>query len=114
MGDNQEPSLSEELKLTFLKNDPLISETFARATFLCDIRHQLPKVSTPVCLLYCLEDAIVPQEVICYLFEHLPNGSTYKVAAKGHYPQMTNPVGLVEAIEHSLNQADEHSASKGS
>lgn len=105
IGNDGSPEYSEELKLTFLCNDPKISETFAKATFFCDLRQNLPKVSTEVCILYCLQDIIVPLEVIDYLASHLPNCKTRKIDATGHYPQITNPDGVISAIKSSINSS---------
>ncbi|BBP45785.1 sigma factor SigB regulation protein RsbQ [Thiosulfatimonas sediminis] len=99
VGNQNSPQFGEDLKITFLRNDPLISETFAKATFLCDLRDQLAQVKVPVCVLYCLEDIIVPVEVINYLQSHLEQCEICKIEATGHYPQITNPNSLVTAIQ---------------
>ena len=103
IGSSATSTHSDNLKKSFLRNDPMISETFAKATFYCDIRDQLPHVQCPVCILYCLEDVIVPQEVIDYLVAHLPNCTKQLISATGHYPQITNPDSLITAIHHSIS-----------
>ncbi|MBN2647481.1 MAG: alpha/beta hydrolase [Thiotrichales bacterium] len=105
IGNEDTPEYSEELKLSFLRHDPKISTTFAKATFFCDLRQELTKVSTEVCILYCIQDIIVPLEVIDYLATHLPNCKTREIEATGHYPQITNPCGVISAIKCSINSS---------
>jgi len=102
VGNSEHPEFSEDIKLSFLRSDPVISENFAKVTFLCDIRNQLPNISVPVSVLYCTEDIIVPLEVIDYLAQQIPNCQTLKLEATGHYPQITNPKAVIAGIKHSI------------
>lgn len=92
------PALAEELRQTFLNADPAISRRFARATFMSDIRQYLPQVTVPSLILYCDADVIVPTEVIDYLQRVLPNCSVKKLQASGHYPHMSDPSAVAQAI----------------
>lgn len=102
VGNADSPEYTQRLKQSFLSSDPVISCSFARVTFLSDIRTQLAKVSIPVDVLYCLNDAIVPLEVIEYLKNNLPNCTTYELDATGHYPQITNPAAVIAGIQRSI------------
>lgn len=92
----------KELKQTFLRADPLISRKFAEVTFYSDIRPYLASIPVPVTVLYCAADVIVPVEVIQYLERHIPRCKTIELDAAGHYPQLTNPAAVIQAIHHEL------------
>ena len=98
MGAQDRPALAEELRQTFLNADPVISRRFAQATFMSDIRHYLPQVTVPSLILYCEADVIVPTEVIHYLQRNLAHCTVKKLAASGHYPHMSDPDIVAEAI----------------
>lgn len=98
MGAADRPALAEELRQTFLNAEPAISRRFARATFMSDIRQDLPKVKVPTLILYCDEDVIVPLSVIEYLQRTLPRCSVKKLQASGHYPHISNPSVVAQAI----------------
>lgn len=98
MGSANRPALAEELRQTFLNADSTISRCFARATFMSDIRQYLPQVTVPNLILYCDADVIVPTEVIDYLQGVLPHCLVKKLQASGHYPHMSNPDIVAQAI----------------
>lgn len=98
MGAADRPALADELRQTFLNADPAMSRRFAHATFMSDIRQDLPKITVPTLILYCDEDVIVPTDVIAYLQRTLPNCSVKKLNASGHYPHMSNPSVVAHAI----------------
>lgn len=104
VGSSNEVEHAEDVKLSFLKADPVISESFARVTFFCDIRQQLRSVSVPTCILYCTNDIIVPLSVIDYLQAKLANSSVFKLDATGHYPQITNPTAVADGIQQSIDK----------
>lgn len=98
MGAGDRPALADELRQTFLNADPAMSRRFAYATFMSDIRQDLPKVNVPTLILYCEEDVIVPADVISYLQRTLSDCSVRKLNASGHYPHMSNPNVVAQAI----------------
>lgn len=102
MANSHRPELAEKLRRSFAAADPVISRTFAEATFLSDNREVLEAVPVPVDILYTEQDMIVPLPVIEYLNDHLPDSRTRQLNATGHYPHMSNPEAVVEGIVASL------------
>lgn len=98
MAAGDRPALADELRQTFLNADPVISRRFARTTFMSDIRPELADVTVPTLILHCDQDVIVPTEVITYLQRTLPNCSVRQLDASGHYPHMSNPGAVAQAI----------------
>lgn len=92
----------DELKLSFMRSDPVISLHFANVTFYSDIRSQLSAVTVPVIIFYCLEDIIVPLQVIDYMQHNIPNARSVQLEASGHYPQLINPAAVVTAIKQEI------------
>nr|WP_243750738.1 alpha/beta hydrolase [Thiomicrorhabdus marina] len=108
IGQKHDDKYSDNLKLSFLRSDPVISQTFAKVTFLCDIRDQIGDIPIPVCILYCVEDVIVPIEVINYLAQHIPVCQTTKIDGSGHYPQITSPNAVIQGIENCIKATGEN------
>ncbi|WP_458735263.1 alpha/beta fold hydrolase [Zobellella taiwanensis] len=103
MDNPDRPELADGLRRSFLAADPVISRRFAEATFLCDIRAQLPRVSLPTSVLYCESDIIVPLTAVDYLARRLPRCRLHRLAASGHYPQVSHPRLVIDAIHQELN-----------
>lgn len=93
----------KELKQSFLRADPSILKKFAVVTFYCDIRQQLADVPVAVTILYCLEDVIVPVEVVHYLQSKIPNCKVIELDASGHYPQLINPHAVIHAVQKEID-----------
>lgn len=102
IGDQEDSSNINELKLSFLRADPFISKQFAIVTFYCDIRSQLKDIPVPVTILYCLEDVIVSVEVIDFLHISIPDCKVIKLDASGHYPQLINPNTVIRAVQKEI------------
>ncbi|MEX1057206.1 MAG: alpha/beta hydrolase [Natronospirillum sp.] len=103
MATTDRPALADELRQTFLNADPTISRRFAKTTFTSDIRACLPQVTVPTLLLYSDQDVIVPPEVITYLARTLPNSHVRKLDASGHYPHMSHPKVVAQAIAEGID-----------
>lgn len=99
MKNDDRPELSKRLQQSFVAGQPEITRRFARITFMSDIRNKLKLVTVPTTILYCDADVIVPVEVIHYLGSQLPNSQLVKLAATGHYPHMSHPHIVAEAIQ---------------
>jgi len=93
---------AEELKTSFTSTNVEVINQFAKATFYSDYRSLLPQVNTPVLIMQCSDDSIVPETVGDYLAENLPNASLVKLNAKGHYPQLSHPEETVKFIQAYL------------
>lgn len=100
---------AEELKTSFTSTDVEVMIQFARATFYSDYRELLPKVHTPVLVMQCSDDSIVPERVGQYLADHLPNGTIVKMEAKGHYPQLSHPEETITIIKEYLERQGSNS-----
>jgi len=103
MENPDRPELTHELKDSFVASPPEVVRQFAKVTFLSDVRDRLPQVTVPVTLLHCESDVIVPNQVIHYLAKRLRNSQTAQLQAHGHYPHMSNPDAVADAIHvHSI------------
>lgn len=102
MAAEDRPEKAEDLRQTFLNADPVVSRRFAKSVFMSDIREYLHQVTVPSLILYSDQDVIVPSKVIEYLHRTIPNCDTRKLQATGHYPHMSNPEAVADAILEGL------------
>ncbi|KAA2244231.1 alpha/beta fold hydrolase [Salinarimonas soli] len=102
MGNPDRPELAEELRNSFCRTDPEIARRFARVTFFSDNRHDLPRVTTPVLILQCAEDAIAPEAVGAYVHDNIPGSRLVRLAATGHCPHMSAPDETIRAMRAFL------------
>lgn len=102
MAADDRPEKAEDLRQTFLNADPVVSRRFAESIFMSDIREYLHQVTVPSLILYSDRDVIVPIEVIEYLHRTIPNCDIHKLQATGHYPHMSNPEAVADAILEGL------------
>nr|WP_325208912.1 alpha/beta hydrolase [Salinibacterium sp.] len=98
MGNAEAPELSDELEQSFCQVDPRVMRTFARVTFLSDVRDLLPDVTVPSLILQCSNDALAPLAVGEYLHAHLSDSELVLLGASGHVPQVSAPTETGEAI----------------
>lgn len=101
------PELAQELANSFCRMDPLVARYFARATFLCDFRSELPNCAVPTLIMQCTGDILVPVEVGRYLQQHLPDSDLVIMEAKGHCPHMSAPAETIAVIRDYLDRLDE-------
>ncbi|WP_113906765.1 alpha/beta fold hydrolase [Aliidiomarina celeris] len=100
MANSDRPEYSEALRSKFLATNPTHARRFAEVTFFIDIRDKLPQVATPVELLYCDNDIIVPTSAIYYIAEKLPHAHVHHVeGASGHYPHMSAPAAVAAIVQ---------------
>jgi sigma-B regulation protein RsbQ len=102
MGAPNQPDLSQELTASFCRNDPDIAKHFARTTFLCDHRADLPQSTVPALILQCSDDLVAPLTVGDYLHKHLPNSTLHVIENVGHCPHMSSPTASSRAIDAFL------------
>lgn len=91
MGNPERPDLAHELSGAFCAMDPTIALRWARATFLSDLRDQLPRVPVPSLVLQCREDDIAPPGVGQWTATRLPKGRLAMLEAQGHCPHLSHP-----------------------
>lgn len=94
--------LIAELTNSFLQTNPELAQHFARLTFRCDHRPDLPFLATPTLILQCAHDAVAPQAVGHYLYEQLPDSQLRLIDTCGHFPHLTAPAETLAAIRHFL------------
>ena len=102
MGLTNGPDLVAELSGSFMNTDPLVAKTFARAAFLSDLRHLLPRARHPALILQSAHDALASQSVGTYIHTHMPGSTLHVVEAAGHCLQMTHPGEVASLIRNFL------------
>lgn len=98
MGNERSPELADELEQSFCRVDPRVMRSFARVTFLSDVRGLLPQVTVPSLIVQCSNDALAPLTVGDYLSAHLAHSELVVLAATGHVPQASAPRETAEVI----------------
>lgn len=98
MGNAQAPELAGELEESFCRVDPRVMRTFARVTFLSDVRELLPQVDVPSLIVQCSNDALAPLAVGEYLHHQLGKSELVVLRANGHLPHVSAPDETAEAI----------------
>jgi len=101
------PDWVREVCGRFQSTDPAIFRTFAQATFAVDFRADLGACRTPVLLLQSREDPIVPVAVSEYLRSAIPESALQYLACAGHFPQLTAPRSLTDAISAFLGRLEQ-------
>lgn len=102
MGAPDRPELGAELASSFCRTDPDIARQFARVTFLSDHRAQLPRLKTPTLILQCSDDPIAPVSVGHYMRQAMPHGTLKVIRNIGHYPHLSEPGAITDAIDAFL------------
>ena len=105
MGNPDRPELGRELAAVFCTMDLEMAVNFARATFLSDTRHVLPKVTAPTLVLQCREDAIAPESVGRYVAAKIHEAKYVLLQATGHCPNLSAPHETAAQIEAFLTDA---------
>ncbi|RFA19133.1 alpha/beta fold hydrolase [Subtercola boreus] len=98
MGNTAEPVYADELERSFCLVDPIVIRTFARVSFLSDVRGLLGSVSVPSLILQCSDDALAPPGVGEYLHERLSGSELVVLKATGHVPHVSAPEETSQAI----------------
>ena len=102
MGAPDRPELGAELTGSFCRTDPDIARQLARVTFLSDHRAQLPRLKTPTLILQCSDDLIAPVSVGHYMRQAMPNSTLKIIQNIGHYPHLSEPGAITDAINAFL------------
>jgi sigma-B regulation protein RsbQ len=102
MGNAERPELGQALTDSFCRTDPDIAKTFARVTFLSDVRDKLPLLELPTLILQTQADMVAPVQVGEYLRATLPESDLVLMEATGHCPHMSEPVETIAAIKRFL------------
>ncbi len=99
----ERPDLAADLVHSFTRTNPRIAAQFARATFLSDHRRDVAAVRVPTLVVQCSADLMVPTTVGEYLHHHIAGSSFELINATGHYPHLSAPRQVVDAIRQFLS-----------
>lgn len=99
MGNAERPDLATELEGFFCRNDPGILHHFAGVVFHSDHRADIAGQTTPCLIMQCRDDIVAPVEVGLYLRAALPASELMMLDTHGHYPQLSAPETVVEAVK---------------
>lgn len=99
MGNADRPELAAELAGFFSRNDPDIVHHFAGVVFRSDHRADIAGQTTPCLIMQCQDDIVAPMEVGIYLHGALPHSELVVLDSHGHYPQLSAPDAVVDAVK---------------
>lgn len=102
MGNPDSPHLGDALTASFRRLDPDVARDFARATFLSDSRHLLPRVAVPTLVLQCEQDALAPRTVGEHVHRAVPGSTLVRLRATGHCPHVSAPEETAATIRAHL------------
>lgn len=103
MGEVPPGPLSAQLVDMLCQADPRALRRFARATFMCDLRDQLPSLVKPVAVLQCTNDMVAPLAVGRYMRARLPDCNLSLIDCAGHFPQLRAPQQCIDATAAFLD-----------
>jgi sigma-B regulation protein RsbQ len=110
MGNAERPELTAELESYFVGNDPDIMHDFARVIFLSDHRAALATVTTPTLIMQCTDDIISPPQVSEFMQARIKGSDRIVLDTHGHYPHLSNPDKVREAMLAWLSDATQKAA----
>jgi sigma-B regulation protein RsbQ len=102
MANPDRPQLSENFANTLNAIRPDIAQSVARVIFQSDYRVELLKLDKETLLVQAKEDIAVPQDVAEYLNKHIAHSKLLVVEAYGHFPHMSAPNEIINAIEQFI------------
>lgn len=102
VGEAPAGPLAAQLAGMLCQADPQALRRFARATFLSDLRDQLPSLVKPVAVLQGSDDIVAPVAVGRYMRARLSDCSLSLIDCAGHFPQLRAPAACVRAVETFL------------
>ncbi|WP_168076197.1 alpha/beta hydrolase [Caulobacter sp. SSI4214] len=102
MDQPEQPGLIQELVYSFSRSNPEITRGFARATFMSDHRSALGACRVPTLVLQASADMVVPLAAARFLANGIPNARLEIMATRGHYPHLSAPDLVAEAIARFL------------
>jgi sigma-B regulation protein RsbQ len=102
MGNPDRPELANEFASTLAAIRPDIAQAVARVIFQSDHRTELSKLKIPTVILQSNNDIAVPTVVGEYLAQHVPNSTLRRIDAQGHFPHISAPHAVNQAIAECL------------
>lgn len=107
MGNEDRPQLAEKFAGTLSAIRPDIAQFVAKAIFQSDHREDLSKTKTPVLVVQTSHDVAVPEVVGQYLHKHIKNSSYSQVNTEGHFPHMSAPKEVADAVKSFIQPNSE-------
>ncbi len=102
MDQPDNPALTQELVFSFSRENAELTRRFAEATFISDHRAQLSECKVPTVVLQAKADVVVPLAAARFLADHMPRARLEIMDVRGHYPQLSAPGIVIDAIERFL------------
>ena len=102
MGLPIDNDMTAELATSFCSSDPVITSTFARATFFGDYRYLLPKIDNKVLILQSAKDSLAQMGVGQYMHLRLKHSKMDVIDSEGHCLHMTDPATINKSIRQFL------------
>ncbi len=78
--------------------------SFSRSAMRSNLRHELPAIQQPVCLIWGRQDRITPPEVAEEFHQLLPNSELHFIDRCGHAPMMEQPDQFITIMEGFLRR----------
>ncbi len=104
MDQPDNPALTQELVFSFSRENAELTRRFAEATFMSDYRDRLSECKVPTAILQAKADVVVPLAAAGFLADHIPRGRLEIMNVRGHYPQLSAPDVVIDAIERFLSE----------
>lgn len=102
MDQPDNPALTQELVFSFSRENAELTRRFAEATFMSDHRAHLGECKVPTVVLQAKADVVVPLAAARFLADHVPRARLEIMDVRGHYPQLSAPGIVIDAIERFL------------
>jgi sigma-B regulation protein RsbQ len=98
MGNSLYPRFAQEFARTLRALRPDIALAVARVIFQSDLRNEIENFSKESLIIQSNRDIAVPIFVGEYLHDKLPNSRLHVIDADGHFPHISTPHQIVEAL----------------
>lgn len=98
-GGTDQGIVANQLSDSFCSTDPLVAQTFARATFFADNRDDLQKVSRPSLIIQHEHDTLAPVGVGEYMHRQLKDSTLEVLDIIGHCGHMSHPSLIIDAMK---------------
>jgi sigma-B regulation protein RsbQ len=102
MGNPDNPDLAHEFQQTLSSMRPDVALQIARAIFQSDHRADLPSLKLPALILQSKSDIAVPVAVGETMHRQIAGSSYQLLDATGHFPHMSAPEQVTQAIRKFL------------
>lgn len=106
MGNRNRPELAEHLRDRICRSDPKFAGTFARVTFLTDLRDELTRLTTPTVIFHCKDDPVSPPTAIVQVCKSIRGSRIVELSATGHCSHLSHPEVVTEALQRVLSDAE--------